>query len=168
MSAAPRRPRLIDDAGTTWRPYTRRDRMRFPVPRRSRDRAAPRHGAVRAACIALLLAGAAVRADPPLGVHATPTPSGAPTIAVVTLQGVNTADEQAGVAPPPDTQPGIRFDDLPREIGTRVRVTTRARRVHHGIVRAADARRLTLSIRRHGGSATYVLKRDQIERIDPG
>jgi hypothetical protein len=61
----------------------------------------------------------------------------------------------------------IRFEDLPRQIGSRVRVLTRGHRTHLGVVRSADAKQLTLSINQRGGSATYVLPREQVERIDP-
>ena len=39
-------------------------------------------------------------------------------------------------------------------------------RSQRGVIEAADAHHLTLRINRHGGSASYVLAREQIERID--
>ena len=104
------------------------------------------------------------RADPPTPLAAN-ADSAAPTIATVTLQAV--APSVDGVAAPLDPGPGIRFEDLPDDIGQRVRLLTRNQREHVGVIRAADARHVTLSVKRHGGSATYVLRREQIERIDP-
>ncbi|MEO7062866.1 MAG: hypothetical protein ABI082_03710 [Dokdonella sp.] len=104
----------------------------------------------------------AVRADPPTAAN---TDSATPSIATVTLQPV--APSENGAAQPLDPGPGIRFEDLPNDVGLRVRVLTRNQRVHLGIVKRADARHVTLSVKQYGGSATYVLARDQIERIDP-
>ena len=101
-------------------------------------------------------------ADPPTAAN---TDSGTPPIATVTLQPV--APSENGAAQPLDPGPGIRFEDLPNDIGLRVRVLTRNQRVHLGIIKRADARHVTLSVKQYGGSATYVLARDQIERIDP-
>ncbi|GAA0716148.1 hypothetical protein GCM10009105_22290 [Dokdonella soli] len=109
-----------------------------------------------------------LRADPPLqSAQGHTEQAAAPTIAVVTL---HAAGEEADpdIVPAPGAGPGIAFDELPREIGVRVRVLTRGEHVHVGMVRAADARHVTLSVSQRGGSATYVLSRDQIERIDPG
>ncbi len=104
----------------------------------------------------------AAHADPPTAAN---TDSAAPPIATVTLQPV--APSENGVAPPLDPGPGIRFEDLPGDIGLRVRVVTRNQRVHLGVVKNADARHVTLSVKEYGGTATYVLARAQIERIDP-
>ncbi|MEP7098013.1 MAG: hypothetical protein ABI748_10155 [Dokdonella sp.] len=103
-----------------------------------------------------------MRADPPTAAN---TDSATPSIATVTLQPV--APSENGAAQPLDPGPGIRFEDLPNDVGLRVRVLTRNQRVHLGIVKRADARHVTLSVKQYGGSATYVLARDQIERIDP-
>jgi hypothetical protein len=97
------------------------------------------------------------------------------TIATVTLPSPpepKTAaqiDAEDGIVQDPgkDVAGGIRFEDLPRQIGSRVRVTTRGHRTHLGVVRSADAKQLTLSINQRGGNATYVLPREQVERIDP-
>ncbi len=122
----------------------------------------------RCAIVCLLLAAcafagvSAARADPPTSANSD---GATPSIATVTLQPV--APSENGVMAPPDPGPGIRFEDLPSDVGLRVRVVTRNQRVHRGIVKRADARHLTLSVKQHGGSAAYVLARDQIERIDP-
>lgn len=78
-------------------------------------------------------------------------------------------DADMGIVQDPDKSlvGAIRFEDLPRQIGSRVRVLTRGHRTHLGVVRSADAKQLTLSINQRGGSATYVLPREQVERIDP-
>lgn len=112
--------------------------------------------------LALLACTAAARAEPPQPADAA---SSAPPIATVTLQPV--VPNGSGAAAPIDPGPGIRFEDLPSDIGVRVRVLTRNQRVHIGIIKRADARHVTLRVRQFGGSATYVLNRDQIERIDP-
>jgi len=78
-------------------------------------------------------------------------------------------DAENGIAQDParSLAGAIRFEDLPRQIGSHVRVLTRGHRTHLGVVRSADAKQLTLSINQRGGSATYVLPREQVERIDP-
>jgi pyruvate/2-oxoglutarate dehydrogenase complex dihydrolipoamide acyltransferase (E2) component len=107
---------------------------------------------------------------------ATPPPSApATTIATVTLQPPASpetdpeADAANGVVADParDIGGSIRFDDLPHQIGARVRVLTRGQSLHRGVVRSADAKQVTLAVSQRGGSATYVLPREQIERIDP-
>jgi hypothetical protein len=78
-------------------------------------------------------------------------------------------DAEDGIVTDPDKSIAgtIRFEDLPRQIGSRVRVLTRGHRTHLGVVRSADAKQLTLSVNQRGGNATYVLPREQVERIDP-
>jgi len=82
----------------------------------------------------------------------------------------------AAVAPPPsnDTDDwmvthakdeGLAFADLANRIGSRVAITTNNQREHRGTIRAVNAREVTLSVRRSGGTATYTLRRDQIHRI---
>ncbi|MEO6688349.1 MAG: hypothetical protein ABIS07_00520 [Dokdonella sp.] len=107
-------------------------------------------------------------------------PSSAPvgpstTIATVTLQPPPPPPTEAeidaanGVSrdPAKDIDGSIRFDDLPHQIGARIRVLTRGQRTHNGVVRSADAKQVTISVSRRGGSATYILPREQIQRIDP-
>ncbi|MEO7325108.1 MAG: hypothetical protein ABIW82_09805 [Dokdonella sp.] len=109
-----------------------------------------------------------------------PAPSSAPvapstTIATVTLQPPPTPPTEAeidaanGVArdPAKDIEGSIRFDDLPHQIGARIRVLTRGQRLHNGVVRSADSKQVTISVNQRGGSATYILPREQIQRIDP-
>lgn len=116
--------------------------------------------------------------DPPMNpavfedVPAPDSPEGraaSGTIAVVTLQTPSAAEIDAGVLAPaaPDPAAGIRFEDLAHAIGVRVRVLTRGQHVQRGVVAAADARHLTLTVKRHGGSASYVLSREQVQRVDP-
>ncbi|MEO5626547.1 MAG: hypothetical protein ABIQ70_11120 [Dokdonella sp.] len=109
-----------------------------------------------------------------------PAPSSAPvgpstTIATVTLQPPPTPPTEAeidaanGVArdPAKGIDGSIRFDDLPHQIGAHVRVVTIGQRTHRGVVRSADAKQITISVSQRGGSATYVLPREQIQSIDP-
>jgi hypothetical protein len=70
---------------------------------------------------------AVVRADPPTSVSPD---TAAPPIATVTLRPL--APSENGIAPPLDPGRGIRFEDLPRDVGLRVRVLTRNQRVHLG------------------------------------
>ena len=121
-----------------------------------------RHLAIASLLLAVCACVNPARADPPTAAN---TDSSTPSIATVTLQPV--APSANGVAPPLDPGPGIRFEDLPKDIGLRVRILTRNQRVHVGVVKRADARHVTLSVKQNGGSASYALTRDQIERIDP-
>lgn len=115
---------------------------------------------------------AAVFEDVPAPASAPVAPSS--TIATVTLQPPPVPPTEAeinaanGVATDPakDIDGDVRFDDLPHQIGSRVRVLTLGQRTHRGVVRSADAKQLTLSVSMRGGSATYVLPREQILRID--
>lgn len=116
--------------------------------------------------------------DPPMNpavfedVPAPDSPEGrvsSGTIAVVTLDTPTAAEIDAGVKAPsaPDPASGIPFEALSRALGTRVRVLTRGQRLQRGVITAADAQHLTLRVSRRGGSASYVLSRDQVERVDP-
>jgi hypothetical protein len=103
-----------------------------------------------------------------------PVPAAAtPTIATVTLQPpavpeTPVEDETGAVSDPAkDIAGSIRFDDLPNQVGARVRVLTRGQRLHRGVVLSADSKQVTLTVSQRGGSATYILPREQIERIDP-
>jgi hypothetical protein len=132
-----------------------------------------RIGAQVGACLAMAGNGMA-HADPPppadrsaVGVASASAGASSPTIAVVTLQTPKQEAESEVIPPPADADPGLRFEDLPQAIGLRVRVLTVGQSVHRGVIRAADSHRLTLSIKRAGGSATYKLLREQVQRIDP-
>lgn len=61
---------------------------------------------------------------------------------------------------------GLPFDDLAHRIGRRVTIVTAGERVHRGTIKQADARQVVLSVRRPGGDATYVLRREQVVRIE--
>ena len=118
---------------------------------------------LRSLLVVSVFAGMTVAsADPPIAGNSD---SATPPIATVTLQPA--APSENGAAAPLDAGPGIRVEDLPNDVGLRVRVLTRNQRVHLGVIKRADARHVTLSVKQYGGSATYVLTRDQIERIDP-
>lgn len=99
---------------------------------------------------------------------ASPAADGPPPIAVVILQTPTAGEIDTGVIMPavPAAGSGIPFADLPCQIGTRVRVLTRGQHLHRGVIEAADARHVRLRVSRRGGSASYVLRREQIQRID--
>ena len=67
----------------------------------------------------------------------------------------------------PAQDDSIPFGELRYHVGERVLITTTNEREHNGIVTSADARQVTMEIRRKGGLATYVLKKEQILRIQP-
>lgn len=82
----------------------------------------------------------------------------------------------AVVAPPPSAddewlapklqENAMEFVDLAHNIGARVSIVTTNEREHHGVVTAADAKQVTLEVRRKGGNASYVLKKEQILKIE--
>jgi hypothetical protein len=82
----------------------------------------------------------------------------------------------AVVAPPPSAQDEwlapksqenrMEFADLAHSIVERVSIVTTNEREHHGVITAADAKQVTLEVRRKGGNASYVLKKEQILKIE--
>lgn len=74
------------------------------------------------------------------------------------------ADDEWLAAPNQDGN-AIPFDELRYHIGERVAITTANEREHNGVVVSADARQVTMEIRRKGGAATYVLKKEQVLHI---
>lgn len=61
---------------------------------------------------------------------------------------------------------GLPFAELAQHVGQRVTITTAGEREHRGVVGSADARRVTLRVKRPGGNATYTLSRNQVLRVD--
>ena len=112
---------------------------------------------------------------------AAPPPVQAMTPAAASLSSDPVATDApviAAVAPPPSsgtedwlvTHPedeGLSFAELGRRIGGRVAITTTNQREHRGTILSANAREVTLSVRRSGGNATYTLRKEQIRRIAP-
>jgi|GEM_PF-1128605 len=110
---------------------------------------------------------------------APPVPAAAATPAATSLSADPVATDApviAAVAPPPSsgtedwlvTHPrdeGLAFAELGKRIGSRVAITTTNQREHRGTIIAANAREVTLSVRRSGGNATYTLRKEQIRRI---
>lgn len=84
----------------------------------------------------------------------------------------------AAVAPPqaqenddwlvthPDGE-GLTFDDLATHLGRQAIIKTINEREHRGKIIAANAKEVTLSVRRSGGRASYVLRREQVKHITP-
>lgn len=112
---------------------------------------------------------------------APPPPAPAMTPAAASLSADPAANDSpviAAVAPPPSsgnddwmvTHPddeGLTFAELGQRIGGRVAIITTNQREHRGTIIAANAREVTLSVRRSGGNATYTLRKEQIRRIAP-
>lgn len=71
------------------------------------------------------------------------------------------------LAPPAAQEQGLPFGELAQFLGRKVTVVTAGGRVHRGTVSAANAREVTLQVRRAGGDASYTLQRQQIVRIEP-
>lgn len=103
-------------------------------------------------------------------------------VAIATVGGVADpatpviAEVTAAVPPPSENdewlvptieQNGLPFAELRHYVGRRVEIVTTGDRQHRGIVQSADARQVTLLVRRAGGNAKYTLRRDQVKRVDP-
>jgi len=67
---------------------------------------------------------------------------------------------------PKEQENRMEFVDLPHSIGARVSIVTTNEREHLGVVTSADAKQVTLEVRRKGGNASYVLKKEQILKIE--
>ncbi len=87
-----------------------------------------------------------------------------PVVAAVVAPAPTANDEWLAASTQDDSIP---FAELRYHVGQRVLITTSNEREHNGIVTSADARQVTMEIRRKGGLATYVLKKEQILRIEP-
>lgn len=90
----------------------------------------------------------------------------APVAAVVIAPPPPPASTQADwLAPAQGQDGGVAFGDLAQHVGARVSITTTGEHVHSGVISAADARQVTLRVKRAGGQATYALPRNQIVSI---
>ena len=89
-----------------------------------------------------------------------------PVIAEVTAAVPEPSENDAWLVPTIE-QDGLPFADLKHYVGHRVEIVTTGDRQHRGTVKSADARQVTLLVRRPGGNATYTLRRDQVKRVDP-
>ncbi len=67
---------------------------------------------------------------------------------------------------PKQNENAMEFADLAHSIGARVSIVTTNEREHHGVVTSADAKQVTIEVRRKGGNASYVLKKEQILKIE--
>jgi len=67
---------------------------------------------------------------------------------------------------PKRNENAMEFADLAHSIGARVSIVTTNEREHHGVVTSADAKQVTIEVRRKGGNASYVLKKEQILKIE--
>lgn len=89
-----------------------------------------------------------------------------PVIAEVTAAVPAPSENDAWLVPTIE-QNGLPFAELKHYVGQRVEILTTGDREHRGTVKSADARQVTLLVRRPGGNATYTLRRDQVKRVDP-
>jgi hypothetical protein len=89
-----------------------------------------------------------------------------PVIAEVTAAVPAPSENDAWLVPAVE-QNGLPFADLRHYVGRRVDIVTTGDRAHRGTVKSADARQVTLLVRRPGGNATYTLRREQVKRVDP-
>ncbi len=103
-------------------------------------------------------------APPPPAVPAEPrAPAAVPVVASVVAPPPTPHDEWLAA---PAREAGMPFAELAHNIGRRVAITTAGERVHRGVVGSADARQVTLRVKRPGGNATYTLTRNQVLRVD--
>lgn len=120
-----------------------------------------------ALALGLSLAASAAASDR-AGTHASDkrsvVESPAPVVAVVVAPSRQPDPNDDWLARP-DSAAGLAFGDLAAHVGERVDIVTRNKRRHRGTVTAADARQVTLRVRRSGGDAAYTLSRDQVVRI---
>lgn len=106
-------------------------------------------------------------ADPATAIDPAST-GPAPVIAEVIAPAPSAPPEpEEWLAPQSSQDQGMPFADLANFLGRRVTIVSTGERVHRGIVSSANAREVTLRVRRSGGNASYTLKRQQVVRIEP-
>jgi hypothetical protein len=110
-------------------------------------------------------AAAGVSAMPQSPDGAVVVASSTPVIAEVVAKMAQPSENDEWLAPAIE-QTGLPFADLAHYIGQRVSITTAGEREHRGTVKSANARQVTLLVRRSGGNATYTLRREQVQRVD--
>lgn len=66
----------------------------------------------------------------------------------------------------PQQDAGLEFSALPRLVGQRVAIIMSQGKERVGTIVAADAKQVTLRITRKGGSASYAIPREKIERVE--
>lgn len=120
----------------------------------------------RAAALSLLSFATGAAAQD-AATRANPAPAETAPVLIEVMPPATTESSVHGIVSVP-TSVGIPFADLPRYIGHRITLRTTGGRLHHGVVDAANAREITLKVRRGGGSASYRLRREQVARVDPG
>ena len=91
--------------------------------------------------------------------------SSTPVIAEVVATVAKPSANDEWLAPAVE-QAGLPFGELTHYVGQRVRIMTTGEREHRGTVTSANARQVTLQVRRAGGNATYTLRREQVQRVD--
>jgi len=112
-------------------------------------------------------AAAAAKNQPPAGAAKPATDRAAsepaPIAAVVFAPSPSSSRDWLSSGQMPNS--GLSFGDLAQHVGSRVSIVTAGEHVHNGIISAADARQVTLRVKRAGGQATYALPRNQIVSI---
>lgn len=96
----------------------------------------------------------------------TSSPDAVPVAAVVKAYAPSVAGGNDDWLAERSAEAGAPFAELAQHIGDRVSIVTRGDRRHSGVIRSANARQVTLGVRRRGGDATYTLRRDQVLRIE--
>jgi hypothetical protein len=87
-----------------------------------------------------------------------------PVVAAVVAPAPTANDEWLAAPQQPDES--LPFAELAKNIGKRVSITTSNEREHNGIITSADAKQVTLQVKRAGGNASYTLRRDQVVRVE--
>ncbi len=77
-----------------------------------------------------------------------------------------TPDANSSWLAAPQQDAGLEFSALPKLIGQRVAVVMLQGKERVGTIVSADAKQVTLRITRKGGSASYAIPREKIERVE--
>ena len=117
--------------------------------------------------IEVLMNPSAVLASARAPVHAPATVDDSinetPIVAAVVAPALDANDSWLAA---PQQEAGLEFSALPKLVGQRVAVIMSQGKERVGTIVAADAKQVTLRITRKGGSASYAIPREKIERVE--
>lgn len=102
-------------------------------------------------------------ASAPAAPHADDSVNETPIVAAVVAPTPNENDSWLAA---PQTDAGLEYSALPRLVGQRVAVVMKQGNERVGTIVSADAKQVTLRITRKGGSASYAIPREKIERVE--